>query len=72
MITGRAVLKEIDRHRAASPGDYHLPVASHGGEPLGSVMIFDDLTQRKQLEAERARQTNSMLLNDLSAGWPMK
>ena len=65
LITGRAVLKE---EIEAAPGRIPLEITTYQllhmeGEPLGSVMIFDDLTQRKQLEAERRQADQLDVLN---------
>ncbi len=65
LITGRAVLKEeIEPATGRIPLEITTYQLLHmGGEPLGSVMIFDDLTQRKQLEAERRQADQLDVLN---------
>jgi len=65
LVTGKALVKE---EIELSPGRIPLEITTYQllnmeGEPLGSVMIFDDITQRKQLEAERRQADQLDVLN---------
>jgi PAS domain-containing protein len=48
---------------AHSPGNKHFPAALIPRGVLGSVMIFDDISERKQLEVERRQSDQLDVLN---------
>lgn len=65
LITGKAILKEEIK---LPPERIPLEITTYqllnmAGESLGSVMIFDDITQRKQLEAQRRQADQLDVLN---------
>jgi len=65
LLTGKPILKE---EIALPPERIPLEITSYqlpdmAGEPLGSVMIFDDITQRKQLEDQRRQADQLDVLN---------
>ncbi|MDO9533981.1 MAG: histidine kinase dimerization/phospho-acceptor domain-containing protein [Bacillota bacterium] len=65
MTTGKAYLKEeVNLAEARIPLEVNTYQLSNvDGEVLGSVMIFDDISARKQLEAERRQADQLDVLN---------